>query len=101
MRWARKAVGVLLVAQRLELRHLQADFQPQVHGKMRRQRADEIFVPDTDLAQLAAGQESGLAKVIGLNVLGLELRLDFARFQDRSGSLRGLDLRQQPFDLGL
>ena len=68
---------------------------------MRRQRADEFFVTETDLAELAAGQESGLSKIIGLNILLFEARFESAGFQDCSRSFHGVDLREQPFDLAL
>ena len=49
----------------LELGHVDDHLQAQVDGKMGRQRADELLVTEPDLAQFAAGQEGGLAKVAG------------------------------------
>jgi hypothetical protein len=58
-------------------------------------------VTESDLPELAAGQESGLAKIIGLNILVFEARFKSAGFQDCSRGFRGVDLREQPFDLAL
>ena len=49
-------VHKFMVMRGLELRHLQADFEPEVNGKPGGQRLDKGFMPRLQFAQFPGGQ---------------------------------------------
>ncbi|MCZ7637274.1 MAG: hypothetical protein M5U12_15325 [Verrucomicrobia bacterium] len=90
-----------LVAEGLEFGHAEAELDAEVDREVGGEGADEVLVTESDAAELAGGEEGGLAEVEGLDVLGAIAGGLSLGTEDGGGGLRLVDRGGEAFDLAL